>query len=40
MEEGWIESDQENWEEAIRIFEIEIRRLEGAELLGVGRAEK
>ncbi|PMD18302.1 hypothetical protein NA56DRAFT_706907 [Hyaloscypha hepaticicola] len=20
MEEGWIESDQENWEEAVRIF--------------------
>jgi hypothetical protein len=38
MESGWIESDEERWDEAIRVFEEEIRRQEGVELLDNRRA--
>jgi SAM-dependent methyltransferase len=38
MESGWIESDEERWYEAVKVFGEVIRRQEGVELLGDGRA--
>jgi len=38
METGWIESDEEKWDEAVKVFGEEIRRQEGVEDLGGGKA--
>ncbi len=34
MEKGWMQSDEGNWDEAVRVFGEEIRRQDGVELLG------
>ncbi|KAN0099209.1 S-adenosyl-L-methionine-dependent methyltransferase [Hyaloscypha variabilis] len=38
MESGWIESDEDRWDEAVKVFGEVIKRQEGVELLGDGRA--
>ena len=38
MENGWIESDEEKWNQAVKVFGEVVRKQEGVELLGNGRA--